>query len=821
VLNLCRPRSLEFESIRHGPEARGTGQAMKQFPQSTYRLQFHAGFTFADATAIVSYLAELGVSHVYASSYLRAKPGSTHGYDVIDHCRLNPELGTQADYDAFLAALAEHGMGHILDVVPNHVGVATNDNAWWNDVLLNGRASKYAKYFDIQWDASPRPELKGKVLLPVLGAPYGEVLEKGELKLKQEDGRWWVYYYDRCFPINGDVSVDLSVDELDCLLERQHYRLAYWRVASDEINYRRFFDINDLAGLAMEREEVFRDTHAFIMDLVKAGKVTGLRIDHPDGLYDPAAYLNRLQAAAGRETYVVVEKILATDEQLPADWACHGTSGYDFLNMVNGLFVDRCNEQTFTEIYQDITGDHTSYDDLVYENKRRILNESLASELHMLAWRLDRIAQCHRSSRDFTLNGLRTALREAVACFPVYRTYIASNNVSDVDRHHIVTAVECAIEQNPNTAPAVFHFIRDTLLNPADEAKLDFAGKFQQLTAPVTAKGIEDTTFYQYHRLISLNEVGGDPSQFGVSPERVHAYFTDRAKRWPFALSTLSTHDTKRSEDVRARINVLSEIPDAWRDTAGRWVKRMDIPADEAYLLLQTLIGTWLGRPDRTFMERIQAYMLKAIREAKLRTSWTDPDADHEAKVNVAVERLLRDEAFIRDFEQFHRRIDELGTVNSLAQTLLKLAAPGVPDTYQGSELPEYSLVDPDNRRPVDYNRRQAALSGLQEPKLRLHAEVLRLRRKHPMLFTTGEYVPIYASGQRAEHVFAFLRRDSEWQALVLVPRLTANLNGWDDTTIAVPAAMLSVFGGGPIAKGNARVGDLLKGFPVALLVSA
>ena len=789
-------------------------------PQSTYRLQFHAGFTFKDATAIVPYLAKLGVSHAYASSYLRAKPGSTHGYDVIDHCRLNPELGTQADFDAFIAALAEHGMSHILDTVPNHVGVATNDNAWWNDVLLRGRDSKYATYFDITWESSPRPEMKGKVLLPLLGAPYGEVLEKGELKLKQDGDAWWVYYYDRRFPIAGQAREGMSVDELDQLLQQQHYRLAFWRVASDEINYRRFFDINDLAGLSMEREEVFRDTHAFIFDLIRQGKITGLRIDHPDGLYDPAQYLRRLQEAAGRKLYVVVEKILAPDESLPADWQCDGTSGYDFLNIVNGLFVDGRNEQAFTKIYQTFTGDRQSYDDRVYENKRRILNESLASELHMLAYRLDRIAQSNRRSRDFTFNGLRTALREVVACFPVYRSYIAGPQVSEVDRRHIITATECAIERNPKTAPTVFHFIRDTLLDPSDDARLGFAGKFQQLTAPVTAKGIEDTTFYQYHRLISLNEVGGEPSRFGVSPDRLHAYFAERAKKWPFAMSALSTHDTKRSEDVRARINVLSEIPADWETAVARWIGHTDLARDDAYLLFQTLVGAWIGHPDEPFIERIQAYMLKAMREAKLRTSWTDPNEAYEAKVKAAVAQLLRRTDFLPDFTTFQQRIAEAGDINSLAQTLLKLTAPGVPDTYQGTELPDFSLVDPDNRRPVDYLLRRQSLDGVQPAKMMLHAAVLRLRNDYPALFTTAEYVPVHAAGERAESVFAFLRQDGKHQALVIVPRLIANAGGWGDTTLRVPKPMRSVFAKSDVAGGEVKIADLLRPFPVALLIN-
>jgi (1->4)-alpha-D-glucan 1-alpha-D-glucosylmutase len=568
--------------------------------ESTYRLQFHASFTFRDATAIVPYLSALGITHVYASPYLKARPGSTHGYDVIDHSKLNPELGTAADFDAFLDALKQHGMSHILDIVPNHVGVATNDNAWWNDVLENGPASRYAGYFDITWRGSPRPELHDKVLLPLLGEPYGDVLEKGQFRLAFEDGTFGVYYYERRFPISprtyakilshravaleqslrpenpdlleyqsianaarhlpdrsardeedvlarwretevikrrlgrlaassepiarhieADVAAfNTGADLMDDLLEHQCYRLSYWHVASDEINYRRFFDINDLAALSMERREVFEATHEFVLRLIREGNLAGVRVDHPDGLYDPKQYFERLREA-GVE-YAVAEKILAVGEPLPAEWPVSGTSGYDALIMINGLFVDRANEAAFTRIYHDFTGDATSYDDLVYRNKLLILDISLASELQMLAYQLDRIAQRGRRTRDFTHNALRHALREVIACFPVYRTYVDHAGVRDADVKVIDGAIERAVARNPKTDRSVFDFIRDVLLlrSPAGtrEAQRQFAGKFQQVTAPVTAKGIEDTTFYIYNRLVSLNEVGGEPAHFGVTP---------------------------------------------------------------------------------------------------------------------------------------------------------------------------------------------------------------------------------------------------------------------------------------------------------------
>jgi (1->4)-alpha-D-glucan 1-alpha-D-glucosylmutase len=510
--------------------------------ESTYRLQFHAGFTFRDAAAIVPYLHALGITHVYASPYLKARPGSTHGYDVIDHSKLNSELGTQADFDAFLAALSQHGMSHILDIVPNHVGVATNDNAWWNDVLENGPASRFAGYFDITWRGSPRPELHDKVLLPLLGEPYGDVLEKGQFRLAFDDGTFGVFYYDRRFPISprtygrilahriealeqslrpenpdlleyqsiansarhlpdrsardeddvmerwretevikrrlgrlaassepiarhidGNVATfNASPDLLDELLDHQCYRLSYWHVASDEINYRRFFDINDLAALSMERREVFEATHEFVLRLMREGKLAGVRVDHPDGLYDPKQYFERLREAG--VGYVVAEKILAVGEPLPPDWPVSGTSGYDALIMINGLFVDRANEEAFTRIYQDWTGDQTSYDDLVYRNKLLILDISLASELQMLAYQLDRIAQRGRRTRDFTHNALRHALREVIACFPVYRSYVSDEGVRQADIAVIDTAIERAVARNPKTERSVFDFLRDVLL---------------------------------------------------------------------------------------------------------------------------------------------------------------------------------------------------------------------------------------------------------------------------------------------------------------------------------------------------------------------
>jgi (1->4)-alpha-D-glucan 1-alpha-D-glucosylmutase len=860
----------------------------RNLPESTYRLQFHKDFTFRDATKIVPYLAALGVTHVYCSPYLKARPGSTHGYDVIDHCSLNPELGTQADFDAFLAALKQHNLSHILDTVPNHVGVATNDNKWWNDVLEHGRASKYAHYFDIDWD-SPHAHLKGKLLLPLLGTTRDQAIASGDLRLSHEDGRPFVRYYDRRFPINPDTH-NLIDGPLDKLLDAQHYLLDEWRSAAKQINYRRFFDINDLAGLAIEHEDVFEATQNFTLSLCVQGHVTGLRIDHPDGLYDPAQYLRRLQThyllslaqslykgdnwpaarqqllsrlgtgnwEPGTPLYVTVEKILAPHEPLPADWPVAGTSGYDPLNEINLLFVDPKGEQPLTDLYRSFTGDTTPFEDLVYQKKLLILDTSLASELHTLTRRLERIAQSDPTGRQFTFQDLHAALRQLVACFPVYRTYITDEGPHTSDRPVVEATVRRATERNPDTNPSLFRFVRDVLLlNNADQltddakhARLRFAGKFQQLTAPTTAKGIEDTSFYIYQRLISLNEVGGEPTRFGVSPEELHAYFARRARHHPHALTPLSTHDTKRSEDVRARLNVLSELPAEWRENVERWRtlnakhKRGDAPAaDEEYLLYQTLLGAWEEQggeengDGNLFAERIQAYMRKALRESKLRTSWTSPDERHESAVNDFVTSVLRSEEFLSAFGPFRQRVARVGFLNSLSQTTLRLTAPGVPDTYQGTELLDLSLVDPDNRRPVDYSRRADLLSNLPpypslstDPnslKLLVTAKLLHARRSRPGLFTGGTYAPLRPAGRFADNLFAFTRQHGNTTAVVLLPRLTTHLGdapvgaAWQDTNVTLPKVSLrNLLTNEPVPANTATVSRLLSSLPVAVFLS-
>jgi (1->4)-alpha-D-glucan 1-alpha-D-glucosylmutase len=988
-------------------------------PEATYRLQFHAGFTFRDATAIVPYLARLGITDCYASPYLKAAPGSTHGYDITDHGTLNPEIGTAEEHSAWLEAIREHGLGLILDVVPNHMGILGNQNPWWNDVLENGQASPYADYFDIDWSAPTRPENRGRVLLALLGDLYGEVLEKGELQLGQEAGAFYVQYHEHRFPLdpksyravlepalqsittslgaeheavlefqsvltairnlpdhtetdparvaerqrekevikrriatlrvnqpviaeaitraladlNGTAGDPRSFDALDLLLESQPYRLAYWRVAPHEINYRRFFDINALAALRTDREEVFRATHALILDFVARQGATGLRIDYPDGLLDPKTYLERLQEAfvlavarrlhdqgANGKTipwaeveplvrdliaaqrpdhgkpprlYVVVEKILGFDEAFPDDWPTHGTSGYDALNRINGLFVDPASAAEFTRRYQDWIGDHTPYREIVRDKKLLILEASLASELHVLAYQLERIAMRGRRSRDFTQSALRHALREVIASFSVYRCYITSSRVGDQDRALVDRAVRSAIRRNPVTSRSTFQFLRNVLLDrvPTPEdlpdhepAPTDFAGKFQQVTAPVMAKGLEDTTFYVYNPLVSLNEVGGDPNRFGASPDSLHRWNSQRTARFPHALTALSTHDTKRSEDVRARINVLSEIPNEWFEAVARWsalnakhrtqIDENDVPdRNEEYLLYQTLLGAWpLEDLDdeafATFRDRICAYMAKAVHEAKVHSSWQNPNGEYDEAINHFVQSVLDragNREFLDDFLPFQRFVSHHGLINSLAQTLLKIASPGVPDTYQGTELWDFSLVDPDNRRPVDYGRRSALLKELMTRhdnpdigpaalvrdliakisdgriKLYTHWRALAARRESPGLFSAGDYRPLTARGDHEESLFGFLRCDGSRTALVAVPRLTTRLvyrdrlplgsKVWGNTELELPGIapgkrFRDAFTGASV-EASARdestivkASDLFAEFPVALLVS-
>lgn len=948
-------------------------------PRATYRFQFNSDFTFPMATALVPYLARLGVSHVYCSPYLKARPGSRHGYDIIDHGCLNPELGGEDDLAAFCAALADHGMGQILDVVPNHMGIMGASNGWWLDVLENGPASPYAEYFDIDWQPV-KPTLVGKVLVPVLGDHYGQVLERGELKLvfDPEQGEFSIWYWDHRFPIdpreyprillarldhltqslgaehpicqeyqslatafshlpardtqvpehlaerqrdkgmhkrhlaelvarspdlqylfqetldefNGRVGEPGSFDALHQLITVQAYRLAYWRVAADDINYRRFFDINDLAALRMEREEVFLATHQYIGQLLQRGWLAGLRIDHADGLFAPAAYFQRLRqlyldACPNSETelYVVVEKILAAHENLPGNWAVAGTTGYDAAQLVNGLFVNGDNANHLVRTYEQFLGERQEFEAIVYQGKRLIMKSALSSELNVLANRLSRIAELDRHTRDYTLNSLRTALLEIVAAFPVYRTYLCDGQIAEDDRRHVEWACNLARKRAGGDNPGVYDFVRDVLLGSIADGRgeayrqvaQDFAMRFQQFSSPVMAKGTEDTAFYRYLPLASLNEVGGEPHRFGVSTSGFHHACLDRLKRVPHGMVAGTTHDTKRSEDVRARIDVLSEIPDEWRQQLSRWHRlnraRFGLVDEKVapgrrdeYLFYQTLLGTWPGTPPgdacpEDYVERIAAYMLKAVREAKEWSTWTSPNAEYENQLQYFVREVLAGDAgrrFRQEIAPLALRLTHFGYLNSLAMTLARLTMPGVPDIYQGNEQWDFSLVDPDNRRPVDYGRRQGDLDALLQAvetgdlanlcaNLLAHApdgrvkqyliwRALDLRRQQPELFSHGEYLPLTAEGDQAAHVCAYIRRAGDANVLVVLPRLLHTLldgrtdwplgaQVWGQTAIPLaedqPQSWRDLYSGARVraVNGSLPSGQVLEYFPLALLV--
>ncbi len=814
-------------------------------PVATYRLQFHKDFRFADALKLVPYLAELGVSHLYASPFFKARPGSTHGYDVVDPRELNAEIGTREELDQLTAALRERGMGLILDIVPNHMGVLQGGNPWWQDVLEKGRASAYARFFDIDWS-------RGKLLLPVLGKHYGEALEDGEIRLVKERGSWKVAYYDFRFPLNRKTHVKATRDPLAIhrILERQHYRLAFWRVASDEINYRRFFEITDLAAVRSEDPAVFEATHGLVRELARLPGVDGLRVDHPDGLADPERYLERL-SRLGERPWIVVEKILADHEPLRQEWKTHGTTGYRFANVLTGLFVDPAAESRFDRIYQRFTRDRQSFEDIAYESRMLIMGTTLAAELNMLTRRLSRIAAGNRRTRDYTAGVLRKALAEIAARFPVYRTYVSGRGVADADRRYIDWAVRLARRASRAADPSAFEFVRSVLtLEAAPPAGLrrqaigEFAMRFQQFTAPVVAKGVEDTAFYRYHRLIALNEVGNDPRDFGISLKAFHAASEDRTKRWPCTMLATSTHDTKRSEDARARLGVLSELPSTWRLLLRRWSllnrsrrteadgESLPSRADE-YHYYQALVAIWPGRSAGDLAERLKTYMLKAAREAKVRTSWINPDADYEAALERFVAESLKNEVFLKDLAEVMPRLVRLGMLVGLSQALLKVASPGVPDYYQGCELWDFSLVDPDNRRPVDFALRKKLLKNpthsLEDGSAKLHVirRGLAVRKAlHSLFIGGGAYTPLYADGGREENVVAFALSGEGKSVVAIAPRLFAHLMqdagvDWGESRIKLPEGSYDeVMTGRKIEGGSQRLADLLRDFPVALLTA-
>jgi (1->4)-alpha-D-glucan 1-alpha-D-glucosylmutase len=830
-------------------------------PGATYRLQFHKAFRFKDATALVPYLARLGVTHLYASPFLKARPGSTHGYDIVDHNKVNPEIGTEKDLHALMEALKRHGLGLIPDLVPNHMGVLHADNPFWLDVLEKGRASPYARFFDIDWS-------RGKLLLPVLGKHYGEALEAGELKLEKRGGRWSVRYFGHRFPLTRKSTLGLKKPITDPLalhrlLEKQHYRLAYWLVASDEINYRRFFEIVDLAGVRQEDPKVFEETHRMIARLARRGGVDGARIDHPDGLADPREYLERLHGLFVKP-WVVVEKILAGYEQMPEDWPIAGTTGYRFVNVLTGVFIDSGAEAQFDRIWQRFTRERKTFEEMAVDSRYLIMGTTLFAELFMLSNWLARIAAGNRITRDYTASGLRKALMEIAAHFPVYRTYVSPRGVADSDRRWIDWAVNAAKRASRIADPAVFDFVRGVITleaaPPSGERRremLRFAMRFQQFTAPVVAKGVEDTAFYRYNRLIALNEVGGHPAHFGLSLKAFHAASEDRARRWPGTMLGSSTHDTKRSEDVRARLGVLSELPSLWRLWLRRWsVINRSLRAEAAaapsrgdeYHYYQAALGIWPCSPPNEaqtaeLRERLKAYMLKAVREAKLHTSWINPDADYEAALERFVSDSLAHSVFVRELNEAVPRLARLGMLVGLSQALVKVASPGVADYYQGTELWDFSLVDPDNRRPVDFALRKRLLDQTASPgemlenlgdgraKLHVIRKGLAIRKAHPGLFYGASYRPLQTDAGREQNVLAFSLTAGGKTLVAIAPRLFARLMTpedrapigsriWGEARLHLPQIELEdVLAGRRQRGGPTLLADLLSEFPVALLL--
>ena len=816
---------------------------MRLTPRATYRLQLHDGFTFFDAAMVVPYLAGLGISHLYLSPIMRAGAGSAHGYDVLDHSTVSPALGGETGFLQLAATARSHGLGIVLDVVPNHMSILFG-NTWWWDVLKHGRDSSFARAFDIGWDG-PEAKLHDQILLPVLTDPYGREVDHGTIRVAAAGEALEVRYGDHRFPVSPESATGLEAhdaaaldrlntdpESLHAFLEAQHYRLARWTVGDEELVYRRFFDIKELIALRAEDPDVFDAVHEIPLRLIRAGAVDGLRIDHPDGLRDPAGYFARLRAAAP-DTWIIAEKILGPGEPLREDWPVDGTTGYDFAAQVGGLFIDPAAEPAFDAAYRSFTGDEASFAETAYVAKHEVLRRSLRADVDRLTELLARICERHRRHRDHTRREIQQAIRELAAQLPVYRTYVRPGAAESVEDLAVLdAAVAAAVARRPDIDPELLAFIRGlALLRVPGTLETDFALRLQQLTAPAAAKGVEDTAFYRYTRFAATNEVGGDPGRFAVGPESFHEQQATHAERWPRTQLATSTHDTKRSEDVRARLAVLSELPAEWAAAVHRWSEGnrrhhaggAPSPSLE-WLYYQTLVGAW-----PIDAERAGAYLEKAAKEAKQETSWVDPQPAYDAGLRSFVAATLADPAFTGDLEAFVAPLIAPGRVNALSQTLLKLTAPGIPDLYQGNELWDLSLVDPDNRRPVDFGRRQelvAALDGLSPaaisarsddglPKLHLIRAALAARARAPEAFA-GSYVPLHAVGRRAHHAVAFVRGG---EAITIVPRLVRALGGdWADTRLPLPPGSWHDVISGAAVRSD-RLADLLGAFPVALLL--
>ena len=777
-------------------------------PVNTYRVQLTPDFGFDDAAAVVPYLTDLGVTHLYCSPYLQAAPGSAHGYDVVDHGSLNAELGGQEAFDRMVAACRQAGLGIVLDVVPNHMAVSEpeSQNAAWWALLRDGRDSPYATWFDVDWDSADNP---GRVLVPVLGQPLGDCVDELELLPDR------IRYYDHEVPVSPGTLVE---GDVLATLERQHYRLCSWRVAAEELDYRRFFDVTTLAGVRVEDPRVFRATHELILQQVRDGVLDGLRIDHPDGLADPRGYLQMLAEQTGHG-WVVVEKILEPGEQLPPEWLCAGTTGYDALNRVLGLFVDPAGEQPLTDLWISETGSRASYEQVVDRTKHLVLSEVLCAEVNRLTELALAVCRTDARLRDTTRRPLREALVEVLAAFGVYRAYLGPEGpADDVAREHVRSAIETATARLPRRAAEIALVGRLALAEgPSGTAAQEFVVRFQQTCGPVMAKGVEDTAFYRYLRLSALNEVGGDPGRFGIPAAEFHAACEAAQRDWPLSQTVLSTHDTKRSEDVRARLVLLSQVPTEWGEQLVRWTAgaaRYRSPAgpDRAteVLIWQSLLGAWPISADRAVQ-----YVEKATREAKAQTSWVDPVPEFDEAVTGFVRAVLADPELSGQVEAFADRLRPAWETTLLAQKLVQLTMPGVADTYQGSELPDLSLVDPDNRRPVDWEARRAGLADLAAapPKLRLTATVLRLRREHPEWFLADATYEALDAGSRA---VGFVRSG---QVVVVAPTraLAVEREGWRDDAVTLPDGTWRDALSGARFSGTVPLADLLT--PVALLV--
>ena len=949
--------------------------SLKRVPASTYRLQFNEGFRLQDASRLLDYLSSLGISDVYASPLLVSRHGSGHGYDVTDPSHIDPEIGSEEDFEALQNGLLNRGMRLLLDIVPNHMA-ASSENRWWMDVLENGAESAFASYFDIQWHPASR-NLDGKILLPVLGRSFGETLEGGELRLTFQNGKFLMQYQESLFPLaprsygrvlkerlddlkkslgensaayeeylgiisalstlsekdraastagerrlrfeagrdrlklltektpevrafiegnlarlNGTIRDAASFRNLEQILAEQNYWLAYWQDANEGINYRRFFAISDLVGMRVEDPIVFEAMHEQIFRLIGKGAISGVRIDHIDGLRDPAGYLSKLgeriapniSSDAGKPC-VIVEKILALDETLPEEWPVAGTTGYDYLNWANGVFVSREGAKRLAEIYSGFTGREAKFADILYEKKKLVMNSLLRVEMRSLGRQLAELAGKDRYARDIVRSQLTDALVETTACMSVYRTYVRNLDIPAAAQQRIEEALDEARIRRPRLSAECFAFLRDilTLRNSAHvlpeqrEERLAFVMRWQQLTGPIVAKGLEDTALYVYYPLLSLNEVGGRPEVSSiVSREDFYKRMQGRLRSWPHSLNASETHDTKRSEDIRARLNVLSEMPEEWEKQIAKWaacnekhkqvIEGHKVPdTNEEYLIYQTLVGFWPldSATPSSISGRLQAYLLKATREAMIHTRWTRPNEIHESALARFVELILSPDKsgdFLNCFCAFQKKVAYYGMLNGLGQVLLKVTCPGVPDFYQGSELWDFRLVDPDNRGPVDFAERSRLLKDVvqraqtdrcsaarefaehwTDGRIKLHVihKSLSYRLKYAELFAKGDFVPVEVRGVRSEHVIAYARSLNEMRVLAVVPRWLAASRGdggqtnsrqfWQDTALILPSsspgAWRNLFTDERIASQPADGKqtlplELLSEFPVAMLIS-